>query len=103
MELDGYQMRRSKLPNAGDTAAARNFSYSRCHASIACVRNSQVILCAQAAVRVICMHVLAVTRRKTYLAITDDNGGGCGPIEVDGKLWRHPIGKAGQIEPGRHT
>lgn len=40
---------------------------------------------------------------KTYLAVADNNGGGCGPIKVDGKLWQHPIGEAGQIEPGRHT
>jgi hypothetical protein len=40
---------------------------------------------------------------KTYLAVVDDNGGHCGPIKVDGKLWPHPIGEVGQINPGRHT
>ncbi len=40
---------------------------------------------------------------KTYLAILDNNGGGCGPIFLDGEEWRHPIGQAAQIEPGQHT
>lgn len=40
---------------------------------------------------------------KTYLAVVDDNGGHCGPIKVDGKVWLHKIGQSGQIEPGRHT
>lgn len=40
---------------------------------------------------------------KTYLAIVDNNGGGCGAIYVDGKVWPHPIGKAAPIEPGSHT
>jgi hypothetical protein len=40
---------------------------------------------------------------KTYLAVTDNNGGHCGPIRVDGKLWTHPIGEAGLINPGHHT
>lgn len=39
---------------------------------------------------------------KTYLAIVDDNGGGCGPIFVDGKIWSHSIGEAGLIASGRH-
>jgi hypothetical protein len=39
---------------------------------------------------------------KTYLAVVDDNGGGCGPIIVDGKVWPHKIGEAGPINPGRH-
>ena len=40
---------------------------------------------------------------KTYLAVMDDNGGHCGPIKVDGQVWRIQIGQAGRIEPGRHT
>ena len=40
---------------------------------------------------------------RTYLAVIDDNGGGCGPIKVDGKVWPHKIGEAGQISPGTHT
>jgi len=40
---------------------------------------------------------------RTYLAIVDDNGGHCGPMTVDGKIWPHAIGKPGPIEPGRHT
>jgi hypothetical protein len=40
---------------------------------------------------------------KTYLAVTDDNGGHCGPMKVDGKMWTHPIGEPGLINPGRHT
>ena len=39
---------------------------------------------------------------KTYLAVDDDNGGHCGPIIVDGKIWKHKIGEAGPISPGRH-
>lgn len=39
---------------------------------------------------------------KTYLAVVDDNGGGCGPIRVDGEVWPHPIGQAGLIAPGEH-
>jgi len=40
---------------------------------------------------------------KTYLAVVDDNGGHCGPLTVDGKVWTHPIGEAAQIDPGPHT
>jgi hypothetical protein len=39
----------------------------------------------------------------TYLAIVDDNGGHCGPLTVDGIVWRHAIGDAVRIEPGHHT
>ena len=39
---------------------------------------------------------------KTYLAVVDDNGGKCGPIIVDGKLWPYKIGEAGPIAPGSH-
>jgi len=39
----------------------------------------------------------------TYLAVIDDNGGKCGPIKVDGKVWPYSIGQAGRVEPGRHT
>jgi len=40
---------------------------------------------------------------KTYLAVIDDNGGGCGPIKIDGKIWDHPIGQPGKISPGTHV
>lgn len=40
---------------------------------------------------------------KTYLAVVDDNGGKCGPIIVDGKIWSYKIGEAGPIVPGYHT
>jgi hypothetical protein len=40
---------------------------------------------------------------KTYLAVDDDNGGQCGPIKVDGQVWPHKIGEAGQVKPGTHT
>jgi len=40
---------------------------------------------------------------KTYLAVMDENGGRCGPIKVDGKVWPYSVGQAGRIEPGRHT
>jgi hypothetical protein len=39
----------------------------------------------------------------TYLAVIDDNGGHCGPIKVDGKVWPHPTGQAGRLEAGTHT
>ena len=39
---------------------------------------------------------------KTYLAVVDDNGGHCGPMKVDGKLWPHPIGEMGEVSPGHH-
>ena len=39
---------------------------------------------------------------KTYLTVLDDNGGVCGPIIVDGKIWPHKIGVAASITPGRH-
>jgi hypothetical protein len=38
----------------------------------------------------------------TYLAILDDNGGGCGPLIVDGKPWPYKIGEKGPIKPGDH-
>ncbi|WP_444942907.1 hypothetical protein ACJJIK_12345 [Microbulbifer sp. ZKSA006] len=37
---------------------------------------------------------------KTYLVIEDDNGGKCGPLEVNGKPWPHRLFEKGQIEPG---
>lgn len=39
---------------------------------------------------------------KTYLAVVDDNGGGCSAILVDGAVWPHSIGEAAQIAPGDH-
>jgi hypothetical protein len=39
---------------------------------------------------------------RTYLAVVDDNGGGCGPILVDGKVWPHAIGQAAEVKPGHH-
>ena len=40
---------------------------------------------------------------KTYLNVIDDNGGGCGPMIVDGKLWPYKINEKGLISPGVHT
>ena len=40
---------------------------------------------------------------KTYLVVVDDNGGQCGPLFVDNKLWEHKINEAGIINPGVHT
>lgn len=40
---------------------------------------------------------------QTYLVVDDDNGGGCGPILVDGKRWPHPIHTPGPIAPGEHV
>jgi len=39
----------------------------------------------------------------TYLVIEDDNGGQCGSMIVDGKLWPQKIGEPGLIEPGIHS
>lgn len=39
----------------------------------------------------------------TYLIVQDDNGGGCGPIRLDGRRWPHAIGARGAIAPGPHT
>ena len=39
---------------------------------------------------------------KTYLSILDDNGGKCGPIFVDDKIWEHPLKKKALISPGKH-
>ena len=38
----------------------------------------------------------------TYLSVEDDNGGGCGPILLDGKPWPHPLGRAASVSAGRH-
>lgn len=40
---------------------------------------------------------------KTYLVIADDSGGACGPIRLNGKVWPHAKGVAGEIEPGTQT
>jgi hypothetical protein len=39
---------------------------------------------------------------KTYLAVVDDNGGACGPILLDGKVWPYKMGEPGPVPPGRH-
>jgi hypothetical protein len=40
---------------------------------------------------------------KTYFAVTDDNGGACGPILLDGVAWTHGLGEMAPIQPGLHT
>ena len=40
---------------------------------------------------------------KTYLVVVDDNGGHCGPLKVDGKVWKHKINEAGVVAAGEHT
>lgn len=40
---------------------------------------------------------------KTYLVVADDNGGQCGRILVDGKVWEYNINEAGPISSGWHT
>ncbi len=42
------------------------------------------------------------TDEKTYLVIEDNNGGECGPILIDGKVWPHKINALGIISPGTH-
>ena len=39
---------------------------------------------------------------KTYLVIADNNGGGCGPIYVDNKIWDHKLNEQGEISAGPH-
>ena len=39
---------------------------------------------------------------KTYFGVIDDNGGQCGPLLLDGKPWKTPIGEIAPIEPGEH-
>jgi hypothetical protein len=39
---------------------------------------------------------------KTYLVVDDDNGGGCGPVLVDGTPWGHALHTPGEISPGTH-
>ncbi len=43
------------------------------------------------------------TDGKTYLAVVDDNGGHCGPLTVDGKIWPYKINEVGPITPGGHV
>ena len=38
----------------------------------------------------------------TYLVIDDDNGGACGAIMVDGKVWPRPLDQPHPISPGVH-
>lgn len=40
---------------------------------------------------------------KTYLVIEDDNGGGCGPIKLDGVEWKYKIGQKGLVLAGTHV
>jgi len=40
---------------------------------------------------------------KTYFGVTDDNGGSCEPLMIDGAVWRHPIGEVAPIQSGEHT
>lgn len=39
----------------------------------------------------------------TYLVLVHDNGGACGPIRVDGKVWPYELGQKGLISAGVHT
>ena len=36
------------------------------------------------------------------MIVEDDNGGQCGDIYVDGKIWSYKIGQAGEIAAGTH-
>jgi hypothetical protein len=40
---------------------------------------------------------------KTYLVIEDDNGGKCGPLYVDKKLWPYGLNEKGEVVPGDHS
>ena len=39
----------------------------------------------------------------TYFGVADNDGGGCGPIYVDGRLWALPLNEVAPITPGHHT
>jgi|GEM_PF-1713760 len=38
----------------------------------------------------------------TYLAISDDNGGACGPVKVDGEEWPASLGEPRRVTAGTH-
>ncbi len=38
----------------------------------------------------------------TYLSVVDDNGGACGQLLLDGKLWPYKLGELGTVSVGRH-
>lgn len=40
---------------------------------------------------------------RTYFVVADVDGGGCGPVLVDGKPWPYPQHAAGPIQPGVHA
>jgi hypothetical protein len=39
---------------------------------------------------------------KTYLVVDDNNGGACGSIMIDDRVWPQSIHLPGEIEPGVH-
>ncbi|MBN1498862.1 MAG: hypothetical protein JW982_01790 [Spirochaetes bacterium] len=39
---------------------------------------------------------------RTYLMVTDDNGGACSQIKVDGNPWKARLNEKGEITPGVH-
>lgn len=40
---------------------------------------------------------------RTYFVVGDNDGGGCGPVRVDGKPWPYALNEPGRIEPGKHS
>lgn len=40
---------------------------------------------------------------KTYLVIEDNNGGGCGPLYVNKKIWSHKLNKKGEVISGTNS
>jgi len=40
---------------------------------------------------------------KTYLIIEDNNGGQCGPLMVDNRIWPHAIHAKAVVNPGPHS
>jgi len=40
---------------------------------------------------------------QTYLGSGRRQWGRCGSIKIAGRVWPHPIGEAGPIDPGHHT
>jgi hypothetical protein len=40
---------------------------------------------------------------KTYLVIEDNNGGKCGPLLVDKKVWLNGLNVKGEVVAGQHS
>lgn len=48
-------------------------------------------------------HVSPSADGGTYLAVEDDNGGGCEQIFIDQQPWPHQLHEPAPVVPGKHT